>query len=82
MARCHDVRDHSRWSWGEFVAGPKLGWSILTGEDKTGPLVGVKIGILMAPSDWLSLGFLADVNYLRLFDANNVLGSVAVAALF
>jgi TolB-like protein len=76
---------HVRWSWGEFVAGPKLGWAILRGVDvldSSGPLAGAKIGLLMAPAGWISLGLLADVNYVRLFSSNNILGSFAVAALF
>lgn len=36
----------------------------------------------MAPVGWLALSVLADIVYLDLLDANNVLGSVAAAALF
>jgi len=89
---------HVHWSWVELIAGPKLGWSIVHGQDfgqydlhvlSSGPLVGfsgfltgARIGLLMAPAAWVSLGILADVTYLRVLNYNNILGSVAATALF
>ncbi len=77
---------HFRWSWGVLIAGPKLGWSTLHNDRDFswigGPLAGARIGLLAAPARWVSVGLLADLAYLRVLDANNILGSVALAILF
>ena len=74
-----------RWSWGGLIVGPRLGWSLLRGDDlfhSSGPLAGARIGLLAAPAGWISLGVLLDITYLRSLDTNNVLGSITAAVLF
>lgn len=79
---------HLRWSWGEVIVGPKLGFSLLRGSlfpidaHSNAPLLGARLGLLIAPTGWVSLGLLADMAYLRAFESNNVLRSLAVAMLF
>jgi hypothetical protein len=79
---------HVRWSWGDLVVGPKLGWSVLRGSmwpinfHSSGPLAGARIGLLAAPAGWVSLGILADLAYLSALDTNNILGFMAATAIF
>lgn len=79
---------HYRWSRGDVVAGPKVGWSVLRGSiwpidfHSSGPLVGARVGLLVAPAGWVSLGLFADLAYLHCLDTHNVLGFLAAAALF
>jgi hypothetical protein len=64
---------HVGWSWGEFMIGPKLGWSAVLRRDDSedakafinGLQIGGKIGLLITVSDSVALGVVVDLAYIR-----------------
>jgi hypothetical protein len=64
---------HVDWSHGQFVMGPKLGWTFVlrhNPEERTFPYItgvklGTKVGIFLAVTPSMTVGSVLDLDYLR-----------------